>query len=302
VLAKIRERNVHIRSVQESASAAAIDSRDFDDDNAPGALRVLATAGAKRAAGVFMRHPADAVGVLLIGVASLVICVNALALQSGPHPAPMIRMESPVAVSLTSFTEKTGSVVGAPQPRVTHVSAPMAAPAPASVPAASTATDVARSRTQVVTDIQRELARKGFYEGNIDGLTGPKMDAAMRDFAQAARLKTAVEVGESFLQAVRDSSARAKPRALAAVAPAVPRPVTRPAATPAPSNSPRVLAVQRALSDFGYGPLKRSGHMDGETKTAIEKFERERHLPVTGQVSERMLRELAAVTGRPLEH
>jgi peptidoglycan hydrolase-like protein with peptidoglycan-binding domain len=289
---------VHIRSVRESASAAAIDSRDFDDDDAPGALRVLATAGAKRAAGVFMRHPAEAVGVLLIGVASLVICVNALALQSGPHPAPMIRMDSPVAVSLASFTEKTGSVVAAPQPRASQVSTPMAAPAPA----ASAPAETARSRTQIITDIQRELARKGFYEGNIDGLTGPKMDAAMRDFAQAAKLKTAVEVGESFLQAVRDSSAKAKPRTVAAVAPAVPRPVTRPAAAPAPSNSPRVMAVQRALGDFGYGPLKRSGHMDGETKTAIEKFERERHLPVTGQVSERLLRELAAVTGRPLEH
>jgi peptidoglycan hydrolase-like protein with peptidoglycan-binding domain len=289
---------VHIRSVRESASAAAIDSRDFDDDDAPGALRVLATAGAKRAAGVFMRHPADAVGVLLIGVASLVICVNALALQSGPHPAPMIRMDSPVAVSLASFTEKTGSVVAAPQPRASQVSAPIAAPASAAPASAETA----RSRTQIITDIQRELARKGFYEGNIDGLSGPKMDAAMRDFVQVAKSKTPIEVGEGFLQAVRDSSAKAKPRAVAAVAPAVPRPVTRPAAAPAPSNSPRVMAVQRALGDFGYGPLKRSGHMDGETKTAIEKFERERHLPVTGQVSERLLRELAAVTGRPLEH
>jgi peptidoglycan hydrolase-like protein with peptidoglycan-binding domain len=291
---------VHIRSVRESAFAAAIDSRDFDDDAAPGALRVLAAASAKRAAGIFLRHPADAVGVLLIGVASLVICVNALVLQSGPHPAPMIRMESPVALSLASFTEKTGSVVAAPQPRVTHVSAPMAAATPA--PAAPTALEAVHSRAQIITDIQRELARRGFYEGNIDGLTGPKMDAAMRDFAQTAKLKTAVEVDENFLQAVRNSSAKAKPRTVAAVAPAVPRPVTRPAAAPAPSNSPRVLAVQRALGDFGYGPLKRSGHMDGETKTAIEKFERERHLPVTGQVSDRLLRELAAVTGRPLEH
>ncbi|MGD9844475.1 MAG: peptidoglycan-binding protein [Variibacter sp.] len=286
---------MHIRSVRESASAAAVDARDFDDDDAPGALRALAAASAKRAAGVFMRHPADAVGALLVGVASLVICVNALALQSGPHPAPMIRMDSPVAVPLASFTEKTGSVLAAPQPRVSSVSAPVTAAVPAAV-------EAARPRTQIITDIQRELARKGFYEGNIDGLTGPKMDAAMRDFAQAAKLRSAVEVDENFLQAVRDSSAKAKPRAVAAVAPAVPRPVTRPAAAPAPASSPRVLAVQRALGDFGYGPLKRSGQMDGETKTAIEKFERERHLPVTGQVSARLLRELAAVTGRPIEH
>ncbi|HEX9361560.1 MAG TPA: peptidoglycan-binding protein, partial [Bradyrhizobium sp.] len=34
---------------------------------------------------------------------------------------------------------------------------------------------------------------------------------------------------------------------------------------------------------------------------AIQKFERERKLPVTGQMSDRLVRELIAVTGRPIE-
>ena len=37
------------------------------------------------------------------------------------------------------------------------------------------------------------------------------------------------------------------------------------------------------------------------TRAAIEKFERDRGLPVTGQISDRLVRELAAMTGRPLE-
>jgi hypothetical protein len=41
--------------------------------------------------------------------------------------------------------------------------------------------------------------------------------------------------------------------------------------------------------------------LDGPTHAAIEKFERQRKLPVTGQLSERVVRELAAMTGRPLE-
>ncbi len=36
-------------------------------------------------------------------------------------------------------------------------------------------------------------------------------------------------------------------------------------------------------------------------RSAIEKFERERKLPITGQPSDRVVRELAAMTGRPLE-
>lgn len=65
--------------------------------------------------------------------------------------------------------------------------------------------------------------------------------------------------------------------------------------------SPRVLAVQRALADFGYGQIKPTGVADPDTKAAIEKFERSRHLPVTGQISDRLLRELGALAGRSLD-
>ena len=65
--------------------------------------------------------------------------------------------------------------------------------------------------------------------------------------------------------------------------------------------SKRVMAIQRALSDFGYGQIKPSGQFDPATKAAIEKFERDRKLPVTGQISDRLVRDLAATTGRPLE-
>lgn len=68
----------------------------------------------------------------------------------------------------------------------------------------------------------------------------------------------------------------------------------------APSK-PRVLAIQRALADFGYGQIRPTGVYDSDTRGAIEKFERERNLPVDGQISDRFVRELAAMTGRPLE-
>jgi peptidoglycan hydrolase-like protein with peptidoglycan-binding domain len=62
-----------------------------------------------------------------------------------------------------------------------------------------------------------------------------------------------------------------------------------------------VLAIQRALADFGYGQINPTGIYDPATRAAIEKFERDRRLPVTGQVSEQLVRELSAMTGRPLE-
>lgn len=65
--------------------------------------------------------------------------------------------------------------------------------------------------------------------------------------------------------------------------------------------SPRIAAVQRALSDYGYGQVQPSGILDDPTTAAIEKFERERRLPVTGEISDRLMRELATLVGHPLQ-
>ncbi|MBR1177632.1 peptidoglycan-binding protein [Bradyrhizobium sp. KB893862 SZCCT0404] len=73
---------------------------------------------------------------------------------------------------------------------------------------------------------------------------------------------------------------------------------------PIPQQSPaarRIAGVQRALSEYGYGNLKITGTMGGDTQSAIQKFEREHKMPVTGQVSDRLLRELAAAIGHPVE-
>ena len=63
----------------------------------------------------------------------------------------------------------------------------------------------------------------------------------------------------------------------------------------------RVIAVQQTLSEFGYGQIRPTGTLDPATRNAIAEFERNRKLPVTGQISERVTRELAAMTGRPLD-
>jgi hypothetical protein len=65
--------------------------------------------------------------------------------------------------------------------------------------------------------------------------------------------------------------------------------------------STRIAAVQRVLSEYGYGQIKVSGVLDNATSAAIQKFERERNLPSTGRVSDRMLKELAAMVGHPIE-
>jgi hypothetical protein len=65
--------------------------------------------------------------------------------------------------------------------------------------------------------------------------------------------------------------------------------------------SSRVMAVQRTLSAYGYGQIRPSGILDEPTSAAIERFERARGLPVTGKLSDRLVNELAAMTGHPLD-
>jgi Putative peptidoglycan binding domain len=77
-----------------------------------------------------------------------------------------------------------------------------------------------------------------------------------------------------------------------------------PASIPVPAQTAgarRVAAVQRALTQYGYGQLKPTGAVGADTQAAISKFEHARKLPVTGQMSDRLVRELTAMTGHPID-
>jgi hypothetical protein len=67
------------------------------------------------------------------------------------------------------------------------------------------------------------------------------------------------------------------------------------------TGSRRVAAVQRALTEYGYGQLRATGTIGADTQAAIQKFERDRKLPVTGQISDRLVRELTAMIGHPID-
>ena len=238
------------------AAAARLDDDDLQGrSGGVGRLPLLLAGLCWRAV---LRRPRDSIAGVIAGFAAVAILVNALFLQTGPHPAPI-------------FANKVPSVA---------------------VPAAQgKATDVARPRSDVVADIQRELTRHGFFDGAADGVYGPKTDTAIRDFEQAAGLRPSAEPNDALLAQIARSAIKAQPAATKANDPI--------AALLAPS--PRIVAVQRALTDFGYGPVKPTGTNDTETRAAIERFEKAWRRPVTGQISNQLVRDLAALTGRPLE-
>jgi hypothetical protein len=69
----------------------------------------------------------------------------------------------------------------------------------------------------------------------------------------------------------------------------------------AASGSARVAAAQRALTEYGYGQIKATGTIGADTQAAIQRFEREHKMPITGQMSERLVRELGIATGKTIQ-
>ncbi len=231
---------------------------------------VVAIRAAGRVAAAIGRHPREFVGIVRASIAIFAIFINALFLQKGVHPAPIF--------ATRPFAQ--ANVPGA----ASHFS---------SVPRTIAPNSAAISRAQLILDIQRELNRRGFYEGMADGVWGAKTDAAARDFIQASGLTINAEPTEALVLAIRASRARADRTAASQPA--------RDAIAELIAPSKRLQAIQRALAEFGYGQIKPTGLFDAETRTAIEKFERDHRLPVTGEISDRFVRELAAMTARPLE-
>jgi peptidoglycan hydrolase-like protein with peptidoglycan-binding domain len=233
---------------------------------------------------VITRYPREFVGFVMASGAVLAVFINALFLQSGPHPAPifatrpLLAASGPVRLPSPRVAPPVNQILIQPQPLI------------------GTAPSTVASAVQLTANIQRELSRRGYYDGVADGIWGAKTDAGVRDFLQVSRLTIAPEASESLLRAL--AAAPIKPQA-ASAATANPSRNDPIAALIAPSQ--RVLAIQRALSDFGYGQIKPTGTYNLDTRMAIEKFERDHRLPITGQISDRFVRELAGMTGRPLE-
>src|SRR5271165_2975476 len=102
---------------------------------------------------LLLRNPRDSFVALLATAAVAAIFINGLFLQPGPHPAPIFAVRPlPVASS-----DATGGIVTMlPRPRP-----------PEAVSGAPAAPFVPRSRADIISDVQRELIRRGFYDGPV---------------------------------------------------------------------------------------------------------------------------------------
>ncbi len=294
-------------------------SRDLDLDEEripafePAGNHPFAAQDSARA--VRKRRALDALAGSLLAAAAAAVLVNVFAFQNGNRPNLMFGFQIPAGLSnrISMAPPDPPAPVPAAAPaavRPAAVAPPapaVAAPAPPAAPPQSItallngtapAPTAPRPPQPLVADVQRELAKRGLYDGPADGRTGPKTEAAIRAYEQSARLRVSGEASEALLAQMRRSPGGLLPPANVGPSADITGAVRPPGEMPA---SPRVLAVQKTLSKLGYGPIKITGRPSAETRQAVQRFERDRNLPADGEISDRLVRELAAVSGTAIE-
>jgi peptidoglycan hydrolase-like protein with peptidoglycan-binding domain/DNA invertase Pin-like site-specific DNA recombinase len=130
-----------------------------------------------------------------------------------------------------------------------------------------------------VRALQRKLRALGWQPGRTDGLFGPRTEAAVARFQQAAGLAADGIVGP----ATRPALNRAVKGRLA-----------RGAGYAQPAGSPRVRRLQRELRRKGLRPGPIDGRYGPRTEAAVVRLQRSRGLPAKGFVDARTGRALAA--------
>jgi hypothetical protein len=216
----------------------------------------------------------DSVAALCAVLAAGAIVTNALFLQRGPHPAPILS-NKPVrtAVANPPAAAPAVSVRAAAPVEVKDVVLPR--PNPARMELASARPEPVRPDTSRLEPIRAEPVKS-------EPLPAAKVETTPRPVR-------VIPMASPKSESAPAPEANAQPRQ--------PDPIGEMIAPP----SHRVRAVQRVLSDYGYGQIKPTGNFDRETQDAIEQFERSKKLTVTRQITPLLMRELAALAGRPIE-
>lgn len=227
-----------------------------------GGVAVSAVGSTLRAAG---RRPAVVLAGLAVVGGAGIFSWNATMKQTAQHPAPLFASSKPAAP--------------APEPQRR---AEPATPLTTGTTRADVPTPPARPGPDAIGSIIR-AAESPAKPGDRSAEAKPKpVDAKPKVAdAKAAEAKKTADA--------KPVDAKAKTAEKPAVADAKPAP------------QPRVASAQKALAKLGYGPITADGVLGAGTRQAIEKFEREKNLPVTGALQPKTTRKLAALSGISIE-
>jgi peptidoglycan hydrolase-like protein with peptidoglycan-binding domain len=137
---------------------------------------------------------------------------------------------------------------------------------------------------ELVRAVQAALHEAGRYSGPLDGIAGPRTREAILLFERSAGRPATGTSTQELLAAIRAHTEATRGAADSGI------PHEPFEAEPAPDA--RTAAVQKALARAAYGSLKADGKLGPATRDAIMRFQRDRGVPVTGEISDALIVEL----------
>ena len=218
---------------------------------------------------ILLRNPKDAIAGFVAFAAVSAIIANALFLQVGRHPAPMFGSLAIPAAALMPANPL-------PRPRPVEADGALLEPRPTEIKPA-----------------ESRVSEPKAPESKAPESKAPESKASESKAADPKSTDSIAHLVKGTAAAPTTSSTIARPP--------VPTPTVSRGDAVQVTGLRRVAAVQRVLTEYGYGQLKATGTIGSDTQAAILKFERDHKMPPTGQMSDRLVRELTAMIGHPVD-
>ncbi len=227
-----------------------------------------------------MCHPrlcaAAALSVAVMGS----ICVNAIWYQPGKHPAPLFA---------TRTLDNDAS---------TRSNDLAKAKTPVKVRRVATQTLSEEQSGELLREVQTALSVRGYYGGKLDGLYGSRTKGAIEDFQNDHSLSQDGKVSLRLLTQVLMSASSRPQEVPVPSANQVVENVTKvktvkvSAASPIEAVDGLVARIQAGLRAYGYDDLIVDGQMGQQTATAIQRFQLDYGMKITGEPSDLVLNKL----------
>ena len=225
-------------------------------------------------------NPALCAGALVsLGVVTAIM-VNAVWYQPGKHPAPLFATRT--INKVMPLAEEDNKTVATTKVRKSEQTGSVA-------PAAS---------AELLREVQTALSVRGYYTGKLDGVYGSRTKKAINSFQKDHSLKQDGKATVRLLtQVLMSASSRPSdvpvPKKSEIVLKKSPekkiQAKTKPEATVADGL---VAQIQSGLRAYGYDDLAVDGRMGQQTATAIQRFQLDYGMKITGEASKSVLDKL----------
>ncbi|MEM1376181.1 MAG: peptidoglycan-binding domain-containing protein [Pseudomonadota bacterium] len=302
-----------------NANQPNMDLDDFDLDDERYEQSVLV--------GYMRANPAQTAVAAIAVTAFCIFSVNALFLQTQKHPSAWFETRAPQSsgglladeriarepqnaiddqqsVTRILIDPQTTALIPTPSQRPqtageVYVQLPDGAQPSIDPERSANSTD-----TQVVTEIQSLLQALGFYNGTVDGLSGPMTNAAIEAYKKSMGLEGVTMTEAQLVNNLRRSRAvvAALPLDDAAgtnEAAALGAEVTAPKAIsqrigPSAADAD-VMRVQAGLKAFGNSTIVVDGVYGSQTRASIREFQALFELPITGEIDQTLINKMVTI-------